>query len=244
MADVFDQYAMADAWDEMFAAPGRAAPGVPLAVRHAAAALGGRPALPGRPAGPGLHRPRRHVRLRRRGAALPARPHPAHPRRRRVGHADPRGAAAGPGAGARSWPTSTAPGEVLADGVVPRRLVLTSAHFHRAGGRASSRANGVRVHVSGVDLIRDEDGQFRVLEDNLRIPSGVSYVIENRRALSQTLPEPVRRGPGAPGRRLPGPAAGRAAGRRAGGRRPTRAWSCSPRASTTRPTSSTRCWPG
>jgi uncharacterized circularly permuted ATP-grasp superfamily protein len=42
--------------------------------------------------------------------------------------------------------------------------------------------------VSGVDLIRDEAGEFRVLEDNLRIPSGVSYVIENRRALSQTLP--------------------------------------------------------
>ena len=55
----------------------------------------------------------------------------------------------------------------------------------------------MRVHVSGVDLIRDEDGEFRVLEDNLRIPSGVCYVIENRRAMSQTLPEPVRRGPGA-----------------------------------------------
>jgi uncharacterized circularly permuted ATP-grasp superfamily protein len=46
----------------------------------------------------------------------------------------------------------------------------------------------VRVHVSGVDLVRDELGRFRVLEDNLRIPSGVSYVIENRRAMTQTLP--------------------------------------------------------
>jgi uncharacterized circularly permuted ATP-grasp superfamily protein len=44
------------------------------------------------------------------------------------------------------------------------------------------------VHVSGVDLVRDEGGAFRVLEDNLRIPSGVSYVIENRRAMTQTLP--------------------------------------------------------
>jgi uncharacterized circularly permuted ATP-grasp superfamily protein len=44
------------------------------------------------------------------------------------------------------------------------------------------------VHISGVDLVRDEDGRFRVLEDNLRIPSGVSYVIENRRVMSQTLP--------------------------------------------------------
>jgi uncharacterized circularly permuted ATP-grasp superfamily protein len=46
----------------------------------------------------------------------------------------------------------------------------------------------VRVHISGVDLIRDEEGKFRVLEDNLRIPSGVSYVIENRRALTHTMP--------------------------------------------------------
>jgi uncharacterized circularly permuted ATP-grasp superfamily protein len=78
-------------------------------------------------------------------------------------------------------------GEVLADGVLPRRLVLSSAHFHREAAGIEP-ANGVRIHVSGVDLIRDECGEFRVLEDNLRIPSGVSYVIENRRALSQTVP--------------------------------------------------------
>jgi len=49
--------------------------------------------------------------------------------------------------------------------------------------------NGVRVHVSGIDLVRDEAGDFRVLEDNLRSPSGVSYVITNRAAMSQVLPE-------------------------------------------------------
>jgi uncharacterized circularly permuted ATP-grasp superfamily protein len=78
-------------------------------------------------------------------------------------------------------------GEVLTDRVVPRRLVTTSAHFHREAF-AINPANGVRVHVSGVDLVRDEDGMLRVLEDNLRIPSGVSYVIENRRVMAQTLP--------------------------------------------------------
>jgi uncharacterized circularly permuted ATP-grasp superfamily protein len=78
-------------------------------------------------------------------------------------------------------------GAVLDDGVVPRRLVTTSAHFHREA-YGIQPANGVRVHISGVDLIRDENGGFRVLEDNLRIPSGVSYVIENRRAMTQTLP--------------------------------------------------------
>jgi uncharacterized circularly permuted ATP-grasp superfamily protein len=79
------------------------------------------------------------------------------------------------------------PGNVLDDGVVPRRLVTTSAHFQREASGIEP-AGGVRVHISGVDLIRDEHGDFRVLEDNLRIPSGVSYVIENRRAMAQTLP--------------------------------------------------------
>ncbi|OLB77445.1 MAG: hypothetical protein AUI14_16030 [Actinobacteria bacterium 13_2_20CM_2_71_6] len=78
-------------------------------------------------------------------------------------------------------------GAVLDDGVVPRRLVTTSAHFQREAFGVNP-ANGVRVHISGVDLVRDEVGAFRVLEDNLRIPSGVSYVIENRRAMTQTLP--------------------------------------------------------
>jgi uncharacterized circularly permuted ATP-grasp superfamily protein len=80
------------------------------------------------------------------------------------------------------------PGQILADGVVPRRIIATSAHFLRQAAGINPH-NGVRVHVSGVDLIRDEQGTFRVLEDNVRIPSGVSYVMENRRAMSQVLPE-------------------------------------------------------
>jgi len=80
------------------------------------------------------------------------------------------------------------PGQVLADGVVPRRIIATSAHFLRAASGINP-PNGVRIHVAGVDLIRDEQGTFRVLEDNVRIPSGVSYVMENRRAMAQVLPE-------------------------------------------------------
>ncbi|MFC3500074.1 circularly permuted type 2 ATP-grasp protein [Micromonospora krabiensis] len=79
-------------------------------------------------------------------------------------------------------------GHVLADRVVPRRLIATSAHFLRAAAGVTP-PNGVRIHVAGVDLIRDEQGTFRVLEDNVRIPSGVSYVMENRRAMAQVLPE-------------------------------------------------------
>ncbi len=50
-------------------------------------------------------------------------------------------------------------------------------------------SNGVHIQVSGIDLIRDENGAWRVLEDNVRVPSGVSYVISNRRVMAQTLPE-------------------------------------------------------
>jgi uncharacterized circularly permuted ATP-grasp superfamily protein len=80
-------------------------------------------------------------------------------------------------------------GQVFADGVIPRRVIATSSHYHRqaAGVRPP---NGVRVHVSGIDLIRDNHGEFRVLEDNVRVPSGVSYVMTNRRAISAALPEP------------------------------------------------------
>lgn len=80
------------------------------------------------------------------------------------------------------------PAEVLADGIIPRKLILTSSHFHRAAN-GFDPPNGVRIHVAGIDLIRDEQGQFRVLEDNLRNPSGVSYVLENRRAQAHVLPE-------------------------------------------------------
>ena len=78
--------------------------------------------------------------------------------------------------------------QVLEDGVLPRSLVLSSSSFHRAA-HGITPANGVRIHVSGVDLVRDEQGVLRVLEDNLRTPSGVSYVLENRRAMARTFPE-------------------------------------------------------
>ena len=51
------------------------------------------------------------------------------------------------------------------------------------------RPNGVRIHVAGIDLVRDAQGRYRVLEDNLRTPSGISYVIENRRAMTHVFPE-------------------------------------------------------
>ena len=78
--------------------------------------------------------------------------------------------------------------EILNDRVVPRRLVTTSEHFHRAAFGADP-ANGVRIHVTGIDVVRGTDGRFYVLEDNIRCPSGISYVIENRRMMARIFPE-------------------------------------------------------
>jgi uncharacterized circularly permuted ATP-grasp superfamily protein len=80
------------------------------------------------------------------------------------------------------------PQNAVKDGVIPARLVTSSRHFHREAAGIEP-ANGVRIQVSGIDLIRDENGAWRVLEDNVRVPSGVSYVISNRRVMAQTLPE-------------------------------------------------------
>ena len=82
-------------------------------------------------------------------------------------------------------------GQILEDGVVPRRLVHSSPHFHRQvyGIRPPG---GVHIHVAGIDVIRDEHGEMRVLEDNLRSPSGVSYVMENRRVMTRVFPDLFR----------------------------------------------------
>ncbi|GAA2175768.1 circularly permuted type 2 ATP-grasp protein [Agrococcus versicolor] len=80
------------------------------------------------------------------------------------------------------------PQRAVEDGIIPAALISSSTHFHRQAAGVAG-ANGVRIHVSGIDLIRDQEGEWRVLEDNVRVPSGVSYVISNRRMIAQTLPE-------------------------------------------------------
>ena len=77
--------------------------------------------------------------------------------------------------------------QVLHDGVVPHSMVFTSSNFCRAAAGIRP-ANGVRVHLAGIDLVRGADGVLRVLEDNLRVPSGISYIVENREALTRVFP--------------------------------------------------------
>jgi uncharacterized circularly permuted ATP-grasp superfamily protein len=77
--------------------------------------------------------------------------------------------------------------KILAAGVVPPEMILGAAGY-RPMLRGIKPPGGVRIHISGVDLIRDPDGTWRVLEDNLRTPSGVSYVVENRLISKRMFP--------------------------------------------------------
>ena len=77
--------------------------------------------------------------------------------------------------------------KILEAGVVPAEMILGSAGY-RPTLRGIKPPGGVRLHISGVDLIRDPGGTWRVLEDNLRTPSGVSYVIENRLISKRMFP--------------------------------------------------------
>src|SRR6185436_1117456 len=76
---------------------------------------------------------------------------------------------------------------ILKDGVVAEHLVKTCADFRpQCVGLKPPR--GIWCHIVGTDLVRDRSGEFYVLEDNLRCPSGVSYVLENRYILKRTFP--------------------------------------------------------
>ncbi|TAJ17820.1 MAG: circularly permuted type 2 ATP-grasp protein [Dehalococcoidia bacterium] len=76
----------------------------------------------------------------------------------------------------------------IRDGVIPAELVESAPGFN-ARMRGFEPTLGVWAHIAGIDLIRDRDGIFRVLEDNLRTPSGVSYVLENRRTMLNVAPD-------------------------------------------------------
>lgn len=73
------------------------------------------------------------------------------------------------------------------DGVVPAELIASARSFRQPCVGLEPPA-GIWCHVTGTDLVRDRDGQIYVLEDNLRCPSGVSYVLQNRRAMKRSFP--------------------------------------------------------
>jgi uncharacterized circularly permuted ATP-grasp superfamily protein len=80
------------------------------------------------------------------------------------------------------------PGRIFKDGVIPEELVTGNENYRAAMAEVAVPHDSF-VNICGVDLIRDGQGTFRVLEDNARTPSGVSYVIENRHLMLRTFPD-------------------------------------------------------
>jgi uncharacterized circularly permuted ATP-grasp superfamily protein len=78
--------------------------------------------------------------------------------------------------------------KIIKDGIVPADLVLGNANY-RSEMQGVDLPFGTYVVIAGIDLVRDTDGRFKVLEDNARTPSGVSYVVENRHLMLRAFPD-------------------------------------------------------
>ena len=81
--------------------------------------------------------------------------------------------------------------KILKDRIIPRELIYSCPQYNRAM-RGIRVPGGTYIHVVGTDLIRVEDGSFAVLEDNLRVPSGVSYMLANRAMTKRVMPHLLR----------------------------------------------------
>jgi uncharacterized circularly permuted ATP-grasp superfamily protein len=78
--------------------------------------------------------------------------------------------------------------KILRDKIIPSELIYSASGFLKACV-GMQPPQGIWCHITGTDLVRDRDGHWYVLEDNLRCPSGVSYVLENRRVMKKTFPQ-------------------------------------------------------
>ncbi len=96
---------------------------------------------------------------------------------------------------------------ILKAGLIPPEQVLANDQYQLAMQGLDLPGN-VYAHIAGIDLVRDGNGAYYVLEDNLRTPSGVSYMLENRKMMMRLFPELFVRPAHRADRPLPGPAAG------------------------------------
>ncbi|MDY7019766.1 MAG: circularly permuted type 2 ATP-grasp protein [Cyanobacteriota bacterium] len=78
--------------------------------------------------------------------------------------------------------------KIVKDGVIPSSIIQSSQGFLEPC-MGLKPPQGIWCHITGTDLVRDRDGQWYILEDNLRCPSGISYVLENRRVMKSTFPQ-------------------------------------------------------
>lgn len=82
--------------------------------------------------------------------------------------------------------------KIVNDGIIPGDLIESASGFLKPC-IGLNPPQGIWCHITGTDLVRDRDGQWYVLEDNLRCPSGISYVLENRRVMKSTFPQVFRK---------------------------------------------------
>jgi uncharacterized circularly permuted ATP-grasp superfamily protein len=78
--------------------------------------------------------------------------------------------------------------QILKAGIIPPEQVLCNSQY-RPEMQGVDVAGDIYAHIAGIDIVRDDAGEFRVLEDNLRVPSGVSYMLENRKMMMRLFPE-------------------------------------------------------
>ena len=77
---------------------------------------------------------------------------------------------------------------ILRAGLIPAEQVLANEQYQPCM-QGINLPNNTYAHITGVDMVRNNDGQYYVLEDNLRTPSGVSYMLENRKMMMRLYPE-------------------------------------------------------
>lgn len=77
---------------------------------------------------------------------------------------------------------------IIQDGVIPENIILSCPDFIKEM-KGLRVPHGIHTHISGIDIVRDSNGEYLVLEDNLRTPSGISYVLENRITMKRIFPE-------------------------------------------------------
>ena len=150
---------------------------------------------------------------------------PAHRPRGGVGLDRARAASSASTRSTSSSTTSTTTRRSSRTASSPRRSSARPRSTARSAS-ASTRRKGVWCHITGTDLVRHGDGQIYVLEDNLRVPSGVSYVLENRDLMKRTFPQVFEGLRVRPVDRVPEPAARDARSRSRRRTSPTSRWSC------------------
>ena len=84
--------------------------------------------------------------------------------------------------------------EIIKAGIIPEAQVMGNSAY-RPEMRGMQVPGDVYVHIAGIDIVKTDEGQFYVLEDNLRTPSGVSYMLENRKMMMRLFPDPSAASP-------------------------------------------------